>query len=739
MAEFAAYSFFNQQAYFAGESKRGSVRSSSGLFILNRSNPFVNGLFSIEKYGNIAYLGDMNENNVGDVFTEGTLHTDGLVYLLSRAESQIAVFDTSTNIRTSVSVSWGLYGAQAFASDSTTNKLYVYLSGGEGVYEITPYGVSTALDIVGSRKLTLPAYGSNITMWVWGDYFVVCTDEDSNVSIYNISDFSLAATTTKNPHDFQILDSNNWYYLRLDSGYLTLYHKNIGSTDSLILSVELPEDSVNSEIIGATLDGDYITCALSGITSTPIIVFGPDGGFAATATPTITPESGSIVGDSAIITIACATEGAIIRYTLDGTEPTALSQIYEGPFLIEKPVAFENPIASTADILDRTYNTVKIGTQEWMCDNLMKYGDAGRYALDPITDAGLRWQFLDNYGALYTESEIQTLPLFDGWHRPSQAEFSTLLARVVDPASLKREDTGEWYTEGAAAPWVYPNTGATGALQVYFNGAGSYLNEVAQDDTGYFGWFSLADASTYLFSYDGTAEFSVANPDRRVSVRFVRDIAVPDTVTVRAIAFHESMVQSSVADELYGFTDALQVALPTITPESGTYEAEILVVTIACATVDASIYYTVDGTTPTAASNLYAEPLELTAPFYNTVSAVAVLGGYLDSSVASQAYILIEPLPPPVFTPPSGTYADTVIVSMSAEGGASIWYHIEGTPETDWFVYITPLTITETTTIAARAEIGSRNSLYAYATYSISLYQKKNSVLLYDFAFGIST
>jgi beta-glucanase (GH16 family) len=52
------------------------------------------------------------------------------------------------------------------------------------------------------------------------------------------------------------------------------------------------------------------------------------------ATPVITPASGTYVGPQ-IVTITCDTEGATIKYTLDGSNPTpSYGIIYEGPFTI---------------------------------------------------------------------------------------------------------------------------------------------------------------------------------------------------------------------------------------------------------------------------------------------------------------------------------------------------------------------------------------------------------------------
>jgi chitinase len=51
------------------------------------------------------------------------------------------------------------------------------------------------------------------------------------------------------------------------------------------------------------------------------------------ATPTITPDGGSFVSTQSV-SLACATSGATIRYTTDGTTPSSTSSAYDAPFAL---------------------------------------------------------------------------------------------------------------------------------------------------------------------------------------------------------------------------------------------------------------------------------------------------------------------------------------------------------------------------------------------------------------------
>ena len=85
---------------------------------------------------------------------------------------------------------------------------------------------------------------------------------------------------------------------------------------------------------------------------------------------------------------------------------------------------------------------------------------------------------------------------------------------------------------------------------------------------------------------------------------------------------------------------AEQVATPTITGANDATEIPAgegtLSVTLACATLGATIYYTTNGDTPTINSTEYTTPLSLSSAC--TVKAIAVKNDMIESEVASQAF-----------------------------------------------------------------------------------------------------
>ena len=88
------------------------------------------------------------------------------------------------------------------------------------------------------------------------------------------------------------------------------------------------------------------------------------------------------------------------------------------------------------------------------------------------------------------------------------------------------------------------------------------------------------------------------------------------------------------------------LAAPTFSPASGTYTAA-QTVALSDSTAPASIYYTTNGTTPTASSTLYSAPIPV--PKTTTIEAIAIASGYNNSTVATALFTISSgPLGPAV-------------------------------------------------------------------------------------------
>lgn len=79
------------------------------------------------------------------------------------------------------------------------------------------------------------------------------------------------------------------------------------------------------------------------------------------------------------------------------------------------------------------------------------------------------------------------------------------------------------------------------------------------------------------------------------------------------------------------------VATPTFTPAPAAYGGAQLV-TISCATADAVIHFTTDGSTPTASSPVYSAPINITVT--TTLRAIAMHAGMDDSGIRSGLYTI---------------------------------------------------------------------------------------------------
>jgi N-acetylneuraminic acid mutarotase len=116
-------------------------------------------------------------------------------------------------------------------------------------------------------------------------------------------------------------------------------------------------------------------------------------------------------------------------------------------------------------------------------------------------------------------------------------------------------------------------------------------------------------------------------------------ITVSSTETLKAIATATALSTSAVATAVYTI-GAAATATPTFSPPAGTYAAA-QTVTISDTTTGAIVYYTTNGTMPTASSTVYAGAITVTST--ETLKAIAIASGNSTSTVATAAYTIGGP------------------------------------------------------------------------------------------------
>ena len=161
-------------------------------------------------------------------------------------------------------------------------------------------------------------------------------------------------------------------------------------------------------------------------------------------------------------------------------------------------------------------------------------------------------------------------------------------------------------------------------------------------------------------------------------------------------------------DELrFGPKAAQPVVTPKADPVSGTTFVDILAVVLKTDTQGAKIYYTVDGTTPSAVNGTeYKSSIILEES--TTIKAIAVKDGMIDSEVATFTYTKNDSnfAKAPTANPASGTAFDnTLSVELnSATENAKIYYTLDGqTPTESSTLYTGAIQLEDTTTIRAIA------------------------------------
>ena len=384
-------------------------------------------------------------------------------------------------------------------------------------------------------------------------------------------------------------------------------------------------------------------------------------------TPVFIPAAGTSITSNTIVSISSVTPAVIIYYTTDGTTPTTNSPVYTGPFPVNGGITIEAlGIASgyNSSVGATTYNAAQVATPFFIP------------AFGPITNGTLISMFCNT---------------------PNSTIYYTLDGSI--PTTSSAVYTGPIAINGGTTVYAiamatnYVNSPLEGvfyqlvqaATPVFAPSSGPITNGTPISIT------CATPGSTIYYTLDGTTPTTN-------SLVYTGPVSIEGGTTLNALAAANQYLNSGIQSTFY---QLVQAATPTFSPASGPITMDTPI-TINCATPNSTIYYTVDGTTPTTNSTVYTGPFTIQAA--TTVSAFVVADQYLNSSAQSVFYQL-EQTATPVFSPPSGPVTNgTPITINCATPGSTIFYTVDATmPTTNSAIYISPVIVNGATTLNAFA------------------------------------
>ena len=382
------------------------------------------------------------------------------------------------------------------------------------------------------------------------------------------------------------------------------------------------------------------------------------------ATPTFSVKPG-LYYTSQTVAINCATPGATIRYTTDGSEPTpANSTQYSVPMSLTNPTTLKAKAWLSGWDLSATatavYNiTGTVPTPSFSVE-------AGKYDRVQTVNITCKNSDSSNFdGTVIRYTTNGTAPLATSPVVPSGG-ITVTHDMTITAMAWKTN----WKTSAAASAKYTFTKVATPVISL---AAGTYKS--AQSTT-----ISCATTGAVIkYTTDGS------DPGPTNGKTYVAGTKIPITnnavttsviTTIKAIAIKNTLTNSDPASAIYKITGT--VATPVITPATGVIGAGLnQSVTMKCANTDATIYYTTDGTTPTTDSSQYTDPITVDSSI--TIKAKAFLNEWISSAMATTIYT--GTVPTPSFDVAAGPYGQiqTVHITCNNFDGAVIRYTTNGT------------------------------------------------------------
>ena len=326
------------------------------------------------------------------------------------------------------------------------------------------------------------------------------------------------------------------------------------------------------------------------------------------STPVISPTSGTYA-DPQTVTITCATEGATIYYTTDGSVPSKSSTVYSESFVVSENTIIQAKAFKGEEQSATATATINIGTSGGGGDVVVGEGTFKLITSASEIEAGKRYLLVGkNSGTLYAYNGQDS--------GKGKAKSVTATDNVIN-LNDESNTAVPIIIGGSNNNWTLYDT----ASAVYLAGVGSNGLAFEQETT------TATTQWTVSSINQSSGETKLKNNGYEMYLQFNTGSNIFRCYTGGQKDIYIYKEQDAVSS----------IPAPTFSPESGSYN-EAQTVTISCEDADAAIYYTLDGTNPTSQSTLYTAPLTIEESCY--VKAIAIKGEE-NSKIALAEYVIL--------------------------------------------------------------------------------------------------
>ena len=391
------------------------------------------------------------------------------------------------------------------------------------------------------------------------------------------------------------------------------------------------------------------------------------------ATPAFAPASCNFY-PSTNVTLSCATEGATIRYTLDGSNPTSSSAEYTAPIALSatttvKARAYATDMSPSA-VASATYTYTEPGTP-------------GPHGDPQVTTNGM-WATSEFSPSAWSPLASNLLLGNTGNLTGTKSFMTSDITKITDgtiPASNAQVSDTFGFAENATVDWTFDGPKTLEKIRFtscYIAGSGIYddikISKVEVKTSGSDSWTDLG-VEAVNYAGTGTAGTALSATVEDVDAGFLAQ-----NVTALRITFGK---QNNVA-QYYAEIEAVGTAAgvapvetvvdPTFSPASCNFYPSTNV-TLSCATEGATIRYTLDGSDPTSESAEYTASIALSAT--TTIKARAYAADMNPSAIVSATYSYTEPETPGPHVDPPNPGGESARTWTAGDYDPSTWTQLE--------------------------------------------------------------